>query len=75
MNQTPVTLYAGDTYSLTTGRVTRSAPTTTNTPTVNYTRELNKISHPRMRILEDSKERVQRNDMNALAYVMRNGGV
>lgn len=55
-----VTLRANDSINLSTGVVTRSSASHAD-PGYDY----------RARILADSRKRVRRNDMNALAYVMR----
>ncbi len=62
-----ITLHAGDTYSLTTGKVTRST-----TDKRGDTMLRNNASF-RESILRDSRSRVSRNDLSALAYVIRNG--
>lgn len=66
MNTQTVTLQANDTYNLTTGQVTRSAPSRP-APVSSHTDP----SDTRARILADSRKRAARNDMQALAYIMR----
>ena len=61
------TLYANDSINLTTGVVTRST-TDTRGDAMLRRREANRVW-----FLAHSRERAARNDLNALAYVMRNG--
>lgn len=69
------TLYAGDSINLSTGVVTRSAPvlTSDDVPTTPEQRLTNEQGWFRESILRDSRKRVRRNDLSALAYVIRNG--
>jgi hypothetical protein len=57
-------LRTGESISLTTGQVTRTTDTRTDLM-ISHNRDF------RERIMSDSRKRVQRNDMNALAYVIR----
>jgi hypothetical protein len=56
-----VTLYANDSINLTTGKVTRS-------------NDKNNKGTVRERIMADSIKRMRRNDLNAVAYVIRHMG-
>ncbi len=62
-----VTLNAGDSINLTTGQVTRS------TSDKRGDTMLRNNASFRESILRDSRSRVRRNDLSALAYVIRNG--
>ena len=60
-----VTLYANDSVSLTTGVVTRSTTDTRGDAMIRRNQDF------RTRILADSKSRIRRNDLSALAFVIR----